>query len=211
MELIPLLSTIIFLITLITFIVAIVSYIVFRMKERRKATARPSAPAQPTQPPNLSGGMQYPSNETVQHSNPNPVVPPKIVPIPTPPPTNQEQQNYPSNYQPMNTTGSYPTQTVRQPQVPPMQVPPPVQPPQMIVPPPPQPTMEPQLTSAQAAFLQSFTGEKVPLRETPLEEPMESQSTMQPRRFVLPGNKMQQTKSNHPPSEPENGGVLSWK
>lgn len=47
MELIPLLSTIIFIITVITFIVAVASYIVFRMKEKRK---QPSAPPMATIP-----------------------------------------------------------------------------------------------------------------------------------------------------------------
>lgn len=195
MELIPLLSTIIFLITLITFIVAIVSYIVFRMKERRKARATTTVPSnQTTRMETTPEKISTPAPPVVKPPNP----PSQEMQSPTNPANRSGQQNFAANTQHLG--DNEPPQMH-------MVTPPPL--PQMIVPPPPQPTAGPQLTSAQAAFLQSFTGEKPPTKESSIDDSIEIQPVLQPRRFTFPTSG--QSTSKKAPSDGDAGGVLSWK
>ncbi|MDK9699754.1 MAG: hypothetical protein OEM52_06400 [bacterium] len=96
MDLIPILSTVIFIITIITFIVAVASYVVFRLKERRKAPLQPLAPIaekpveEPTpivQPANSYDDLAYPASR-------QPVAPQQRQPAAALPPLSSAQQAF---------------------------------------------------------------------------------------------------------------------
>lgn len=186
MDLTPTLESVIFLITLITFVVAIVTYFVFRMKERKKVQTMSSKPQNiPSHRTSLSVPVQ-PERQDLQK-----------------PPEDEKQQSevvhkilekqepllYRVNAEELEIE-SQPVATVE----PISELPP----------------ITTQLSSAQAAFLLSFTGEKTPVRESTNEENgTEHEKKFHPKRFILPNSvHTQLPKANN---DADASSLLNWK